>query len=268
MNSLRELQASCHRAFTGTDPTALEDLVHDKGIPPQQRIAVYRNNHREIYRKALSASYPVVERLAGEDCLAGLAHQYSRQHPSRCGDMQRFGARFAAFLERTYGNSQFRYLSDVAELEWALEEVHLEPDEPRLHIKQLQKFADGDYGNLVFEVCRAVRLLSSRFPVLAIWRANQPGSDARVDLNQGGQHVAVVRRGNDLQMHLLEANTFALVSELARGTRLADAWQPRTTETGESDAGAAQDLAGALQTILSLGLVAGVSPAGPPSTLP
>ena len=261
MNSLRDLQATCYRAFTD-DSSVLLALVRNNGIAPDRRVEVYRNNHREIYRKTLAASFPVVERLVGEACLAGLAREYTRKHPSRSGDLQQYGKNFPAFLESSYGNTRFRYLPDVATLEWALEEVHLEPDEPALAISEFGRFREDDYGNLVFVARRAVRLLRSRYPIFSIWRANQPGSDDRVDLDRGGEAVAVARSGSDLQVHKLDRPSFCLAAELARGSRLEDAWQPTDGEPETDNNGAAPDLAAALQTILSLGLFAGVSAAG------
>lgn len=261
MNSLRDLQATCYQAFTD-DSRVLLALVRDNGVAPDQRVEVYRNNHREIFRKALAASFPVVERLVGEACFAGLAREYTRRHPSRSGDLQRYGESFPAFLEETYGDTRFRYLPDVAALEWALEEVHLDPDEPPLAVSEFGRFGEDDYGNLVFVARRAVRLLRSRYPVFSIWRANQSGSENRVDLDRGGEQVAIARRGNDLQVHKLDRPTFRLAAELARGSRLEDAWQPIDGEPGRDNDGAAPDLAAALQTILSLGLLAGVSAVG------
>ena len=263
MNSLRDLQASCYRAFTD-DSSVLPAFVRDNGVSPEQRVGVYRNNHREIFRKALSASFPVVERLVGEACFAGLAREYTREHPSRSGDLQRYGENYPAFLERTYGDTRFRYLPDVASLEWALEEVHLDRDEPPLGLSGLSRFNEDDYGNLVFTVRRAVRLLRSRFPVFSIWRANQPGGNERIDLDRGAENVAVARRGNAVEVHALDRAAFCLAVELAGGVRLEDAWRPSGRLPGGGDIGAAPDLAGALQTILSLGLLSGVTAAGAP----
>ena len=264
MNSLRDLQTTCYQAFTNNDSTVLLPMVRDNGVAAEQRVAIYQNNYREIYRKTLAASFPVIEGLVGEACFEGLASKYTRTHPSRCGDLQRFGEDFPAFLDRTYGDSRFRYLPGVSELEWALEEVHLERDELPLAISEFVRFNEDDYGNLVFTARRAVRLLQSRYPVLSIWQANQPGSTAHVDLNRGGENVAVIRRGNDLQMHLLDEATFSLASELTLGAPLEDAWQPRDLALEGDDIVAAPNLASALQTVLSLGLLAEVSTAGSP----
>lgn len=267
MNSLRNLQQACFRAFSNGDPALLLPMVRSGGVAPEQRVEVYRNNYREIYRKALAASFPVIHRLVGESCFAGLARAYTREHPSRCGDIQHFGTNFAAFLEHTYDDTGFRYLSSVADLEWALEEIHLEPDERPLAIVELQKFSADDYCNLVFRVRRAVRLVKSGFPIHAIWRANQPGNNDRVDLDRGRENVAVARQGDDLQLHLLDDDTFALAVELARGVRLEDAWTPDAGVSREIARHAAPDLGAALRTIMNLGLLADVAASDPPTVM-
>ena len=261
MNSLRDLQAACYQAFTD-DSGVLLAQVRNNGVAPDHRVGVYRNNHREIFKKALAASFPVVDRLVGEACFAGLAREYTRKHPSRSGDLQRYGENYPAFLERTYGDTPFRYLPDVASLEWALEEVHLDPDEPPLAISDLGRFEQDDFANLVFVKRRAVRLLRSRYPVFSIWRANQSESDVRVDLDRGRENVAIVRRGDDLEVNRLDRATWRLATELTRGSRLEDAWHPLDGEPEKDNIEAAPDLAAALQTILSLGLLAEVSAAG------
>ena len=260
MNSLRELQEACYRAFAHGDSTALLPAVRGNGIAPELRIEVYRNNSREIFRKTLTASFPVVERLVGESCFSGLAREYARQRPSQCGDLQRYGAWFAEFLDAIYADSRFRYLSDVARLEWALEEVHLEPDEPPVELAALSEFSPEQYDNLVFAVRRAIRLVGSRFPILSIWRANQPGNDSRVDLDGGGENAFVTRQGNDMGLGRLDDDAFMLALALARGRRLADAWNPRA----DAAAGDAPDLAAALGAILDSGLFAGVAAADSP----
>lgn len=268
MNSLRSLQQACFRAFSNDDPVRLLPMVRSGGVAPEQRVEVYRNNYRETYRKALAASFPVIHRLVGESCFAGLSRAYTREHPSRCGDMQHFGTNFAAFLGRTYGDTGFRYLSCVADLEWALEEIHLEPDERPVAIAELQQFSADDYCYLVFRGRRAVRLVKSSFPILTIWKANQPDNNDRVDLDLGRENVAVVRQGDDLQMHQVDDDTFALASKLARGVCLEDAWTPRAGESGETGRHAAPDLGVALRTILSLGLLADVSAPGQTTVIP
>ena len=63
MSSLRELQEHCYRAFVLGDSAALQPTVRNNEVSAEHRIQVYQNNARETFRKALLASFPVIERL-------------------------------------------------------------------------------------------------------------------------------------------------------------------------------------------------------------
>jgi len=266
MNSLRELQENCYQAFVLGATDSLAPHVRNNGIAAKDRIQVYENNARETYRKTLLASYPVVARLGGEEFLRGLALKYMREQPSRCGDLQKFGANFPDFLHALYAASDFAYLPDVARLEWALEEVHLEPNEKIINVSDLAQVAAEDHPRLIFEIRRGLRLVSSRYPILTIWRANQPGEDADVDLSVGGEHVAVLRRGDDLEMHPLDDSSYALLSQLAEGSTLETTFDLLRISSGsDTDDEDEPALAAALHSVMSLGLLSGFTVAEPPT---
>jgi len=264
MNSLRELQECCYRAFVLGESDDLRRAVRTNDVAAEHRIQIYQNNARETFRKTLVASYPVVERLVGEECFSGLALKYMREHPSRSGDLQKFGATFPNFLAEIYASTRFAYLANVGHLEWALEEVHLEPDEGILDASELSSVPPEDHPTLVFRVRKAVRLLRSPYPVLSIWRANQSDNDASVDLDQGGECVAVLRRGDDLEMHLLDADAFTLASGFADGGSLQEACDSLADGFEADNDDAVPDLATALQSVIGLGLLTSFSVTTPP----
>ena len=68
----------------------------------------------------------------------------------RCGDLQRFGCRFPAYLEHCYANSEYDYLPDVARLEWACEEVRTSPDAGSLNLGGLAGIPQERYPELGF----------------------------------------------------------------------------------------------------------------------
>lgn len=221
MSSLRELQSLCYRAFLLEESAPLAaELSDTAAIPNSARIAVYQNNARETFRKTLARVYPVIERLVGDDCFRGLAHGYMLDHPSVSGDLQRFGAAFADHLAAHYDATEFAYLPAVARLEWAIEEVLLEPEPEPRSLEHLAGVDPERFGELVFTPAPGVRFVGSRYPILTIWSANQPGRQPAVDLERDGEQVAVKRAGTDATMRRLDGATFALATALATGATL------------------------------------------------
>lgn len=225
MTSLRELEQRCYRAFLLDETEPLLPLVVSGTIPAAARVAVYQNNARELFRKTLASSYPVIERLVGEACFRSLARKYMREQPSQSGDLQHFGRGFAAFLHDEYAATEFAYLPDVARLEWAVEEVLLAPQPGRaLELSSLDTVPAEQHANIAFELGESVRLVGSRYPVFDIWRANQAGAESAVDLATGAQHVVVRRNGVHADIEPMEPAAFELAAALSRGAVLGEAF--------------------------------------------
>lgn len=221
MLSLRELQLRFVAAlYEGNDAIVAGELGGE-GISASARIGVYRNNLREGFIKALALDYPVVEKLVGTEFFRQTALDFQLQHPSSAGDLARAGAPFADYLRRRFSDGDFGWLPDVAALEWALQCVAIAPECEAVPIAALGDIPPDRYEDLVFDPAPATRLVESRFPVVRIWQTNQPQAAAEsVDLDSGGDHVLVRRRGDELEFVRLSAADFTFARMLARRTPL------------------------------------------------
>ena len=221
MLSLRELQLRFVAAlYEGTDAVAVPCIEGD-AADGAARLAVYRNNLREGFIKTLALEFPVVERLVGEAFFRRTALDYQLQHPSRHGDLTHVGEPFAEYLRGRFGAGEYAWLPDVAALEWALQEVAVAAGAPGLDVAALAGVPPHRYQDLVFEPHPATRLIDSPFPVVRIWQTNQPDAPAEsVDLDAGGDHVLVRRRGDELEFVRLTIADFTFARMLARRTPL------------------------------------------------
>jgi Putative DNA-binding domain len=195
------------------------------GLEPAARLRVYRNNSREGFVTTLRAAYPVLERLVGEDYFRQLASTYREQFPSPSGNLHHVGERLPGFLARRYAATEFAYFADVARLEWALQEVLVAADHPPLDAARLQSVPADEFARLSFVLHPAAHLVSSPFPVVTIWSANQPGADPgqTIDLGSGAEHVLLLRTRDDVRFERLDAAQFAFLACLQRGATLVDA---------------------------------------------
>src|SRR6476660_2157953 len=122
MPSLRDLQRRLAAALISGERGPMQ--VHLSGAREPDAaasLAVYRNNVFSNYRKALRDDYPAILALVGERFFDQACDAYARAHPSRSGDLNEFGAAFAAFLQQWQPAQQLSYLCDVARLEWAIQ---------------------------------------------------------------------------------------------------------------------------------------------------
>ena len=100
MPSLSELQRGFAAAIIFGDRSVMRGLgIVGDSIDPADRIAIYRNNVLANYRKALAATYPVVQALVGRAFFGAAVEVFVRAHPSRRGDINRYGGELAEFLQ-------------------------------------------------------------------------------------------------------------------------------------------------------------------------
>jgi hypothetical protein len=226
MLMLRDLQrAFVQGTLSDSAPASICAQIIGDGIAPQRRLAIYRNNAVEGFLKTLQATFPTIVRLSGEDWFRQVGRQYMRRYPSRSGNMHYVGENFASFLEAQLAGSGYEYFADVARLEWAYQEVLVAADHPTFDLSALALVSPADCGALTFSTHPAMRLLHSRFPVLAIWRTNQPAaaSDEPIALDQGPSSVLLIRRADHVELRELPPAEFALLAALMRGESLQQA---------------------------------------------
>jgi hypothetical protein len=215
--ALGELQAEFRAALLGGDAHAAVQAVRSDGLPAAARLAIYRHHVVTTLTAALESTYPVVARLVDARFFRYAADRYIREEPPAGPCLFEYGATFADFLARFRAARSLAYLPDVARLEWAMnvalharEAVPIEPDALRL----LPAVA----------LHPSVTLLSSPWPVDAIWRTNQPDADdGRVDLDGGGVHLQVWRDGDDVVLRALSIAEHAFRATLAARGCLATA---------------------------------------------
>ena len=255
MPRLPELQLRFVAALFGGSRDSLAPWVVDDGIDGEARIGIYRNNVRAGFAKTLVLEFPVIERLVGSGYWRQLASEFQAAHPSRSGNLHHIGAPFAAFLRRRFGATPYAYLADVAELEWAYQEALVAADAPPLDVGPLQSLAPEQYPQLVFTLHPACRLIRTEYPVISIWRANQPDVlvPETIDLRSAADLILVRRAAASIDFIALPAGQFAFLQALSRSAPLGEAIEAALAVDAAFDAGQA------LRRCVVLGTLTGAS---------
>ena len=227
MPSLRELQIGFATALFNPGANRAAPGIRARGISPATRLGFYRTNVFENYRKALAATYPAVEQLVGTGFFSRLAQEYARRYRSRSGDVGRHGGQFPEFLREHACARELPYLSDVARLEWCIEESFNEADTAPLSLHRLAAVPPEQCVALRFALAPACRLISSAFPIDRIWQACQPGADegVQVNLDRGGVNLLVRRDGFAVATDAVEPAEFAMLTMLATGHGFGEAFE-------------------------------------------
>lgn len=224
MTSLREFQQHFARALLDDAAPAddLHGIIAGRGLAPERRVQVYRNNMRASLAAALADTYPAVAALVGESFFRMLAYRYIAHEPPVRGALLDFGADFAPFAGRLPETRSLPWLEDMGRLEWARHLVFHAAEALPITPGALTGVDPDLHGDLVFELHPASGTVDSKYPLTAIWNLAMSGGDGPdVDLDGGPEYLLVARRNLEIEFQRLDAAGFAFVASMARGNTLA-----------------------------------------------
>ena len=190
-------------------------------------LQAYRANGQALAERALSAAYPVVAQMIGEQSFASLARHFWRLYPPHCGDMAEWGGDLAGFLDAAPQLADEPFLGDVARIEWALHRAGTAHD-ARPSLTSLALLGTDDAARVALTLSPGVAVLDSAYPVVSLVNAhllNQPTlADAAALLQSGiAEHALVWRQGFKPHLRGSSAAEYALVRALQSGLSLDDA---------------------------------------------
>ncbi|PQV54596.1 DNA-binding domain-containing protein [Paraburkholderia sp. BL21I4N1] len=219
--SLESLQRLFAESLETAQRPVLAQLRTDAALQ-KARIDLYRNNVRSHRRDALASAYPVLLALVGETYFNALSKAYAHDHPSRSGDLNRFGAALPEFIERYETDPQYRYFADLTRLEWSLHVAHYAADATTLTQAEWAAIRPDDLLDARLAIHPACALIASRHAIADIWKAHQPGGSfpTRID---SPSYALVVRPRWHPNVLVQSAAAHAAFGALQRGATLDEA---------------------------------------------
>jgi Putative DNA-binding domain len=243
--SLREFQTAM-RAQLLNDSNPVAAAIVAAALAPADRVSIYRNTSRVALTNALRLNYPAVQQLVGEDFFAAAADIFITSDPPRMAWLDFYGAEFPEFLGEFAPAASLRYLSDVARLERAVSRALHAADCETVTPAQLASIDPAAAGRICFTPHPSIGLLSSDYPVDAIWRAVLASDDAAiaaVDLGAGPVWLVVERNANSLEVTRIDEQRWRFAEALFAGEPLAAALE--TADSSDAPAWLAAHLAAA-----------------------
>lgn len=151
----------------------------DKDISPaySKGLQVYRNNLLMTAKRSLALTYPVIEKMLGDDAMLILARDLLKLSPPVSGIWAEWGGQLAALIAKTSLIEDYPFLVDVARLEWCIHQSSRSSYLP-LETATLTKLSSENTDSLKFIVASSLSLLRSSFPIDDFWYAHQPEGES------------------------------------------------------------------------------------------
>jgi hypothetical protein len=209
--------------------------------PEDRGVGVYRNNYRGNLHDTLTGAYPVLRQLVGEEFFRLLAKRFIERHPSRSGNLHQYGSEMAEFLTHFENTQHLAYLPDMARLEWAYHRAYFADDVSPFDLTRLTSISPESYGALRWRLHPSCTLLTTAYPVAAIWRAHQDAANAdfNIDLASGGDSLLVCHKDLNVEIIDVASATLHWLEQLQRGISVGAATEATLSAYAEFDVAAA-----------------------------
>lgn len=193
--------------------------------PPSEGFGIYHFHRRANFAQALALTFPVVERLVGEEFFRQLAALHQKHQPSRSGDLQPAGAAFASTLRRHWPAGDYVWIADVAEIEWAWQQAFVAADAPCIEVTALAARPENLWPDLRLTLHPSLALLESPWPARSIWEAHRDRSaaPAEIRLDRGAERTRVSREQGVVTVRPCTPGSWVWLRALAAGASLAEA---------------------------------------------
>lgn len=262
------LRAPEARKLYDVDARSLDRVIlPSRALTSEQRLSIYANMY--IWRLAdiMAEEYPSVHALAGPKRFYRLAVSYLDRHPSRSWNLNRLSAKFPRFLREEARVSRRELLADVALVERTMEEVFDSPCGTRLRPQDIADVPREQWGESRFTLDPSVRLLTLSYPVDDVIAAVRTDRAPKVP-RRADSWMIVYRRDFRVWRAPLTRERFTLLSSLARGKRLIQAFSRCASLPGFDAEAFMADLPGFFRRWASEGIFVGIDAGNPAKRAP
>ena len=143
-------------------------------VPSRSRAGVqtYQNNLLMTAARALTITYPVIEKMLGAEAIRVLAKSLLDMKPPSSGDWAEWGGDLADALTLTPIIQDYPYLYGMAKLEWKLHQVGRSKDQT-INLASINRLTDNDLSGVWIQLVDALSLQKSTYPLDILWKAHQ-----------------------------------------------------------------------------------------------
>ena len=250
-------RAFAARVLTGDDAI----LAHVNDSSCEQRTVlmhVYEHAYGARLAEILEGDFEKLHAALGQDAFLEMAAGYVAASPSRHPNARYLGQHLPAFLAETSPWRETPWLAELAALEWAMGEVFVAEDPPRMAIEAMAALHPQDWPYLRFHMASDARRIETAQGGPEAWLALEVDTDpnpAAAKVADTPQSWLVWRQDAQANFRAFEPPEAWAYDQAGQGARFADLCEGLIEWTSAEQA--ATLMAGYLHHWITAGLISG-----------
>lgn len=223
MRALDILQCEFSAALMDPGMPIPESILGRNDCADKARFAVYRNNVAIALLDTLSARYPVVQRLVGDEFFSAMARAYIAVRRPATAVLIEYGSDFPSFVANFEAAQDLPYLCDMARLENAWWQSYHAPDVKPLDFSSVATLDPVILATALFALHPSLSLIQSEWPIASMWAAHQANDMPSSPARWNGECAVVLRPDAEVAIYPAHCAALVLTERLAAGLTLIDA---------------------------------------------
>jgi hypothetical protein len=185
--------------------------------------------------EVLVARFPVIRRLVGDESFRAMAGRFIISEPPRSATLLHYGETFPRFLRRLGDTATIEYVADIAELEMARGKAYHAAGALPVGAQAVSSLRPEMYKRRRLVLHPSVFLVSSRFPIVTIWKNNQSDGENAMIERWRAECALVVRPFLEVAVQCLSCGGHAFINALSEGHTMATAIEAGKAVTPDFD---------------------------------
>lgn len=217
-------------------------IVPSRTLTPAQRIDIYAGMYHYRLRDVLLKDFPACAHAMRERVWLREVNAYIRKHPSRHQNLNHFNAAFPGWLKTRRGLKHYKFLSELASLEWSMVcAVHARTSQ-KPDVGPLRTLTPAEWERVTFRAAPSFELFAFEYPVNAWLQAFREDKSPGIPRRRRSW-TAVHRQDYTVWRSTLSKPMYHMLHALRRGEPLVAAVE----QTLETRAIGSRALAGNIQ---------------------
>lgn len=204
---------------TGIASEDLIDQIKGSELDAEEKLSIYKNNIRENLTGSLRVSYPLTEKLIGDQFFEYIASKYVFKNLPDSGCLLNYGRTFSDFLNAAEELNNYKFVPEFAKLEWKINDVHNEVEDQPLTASDLQAMIDQ--GKMpILRVRKCIRTIASKYNIDELWDVLKNDKEVK-DYFKIESEIAlyflVVKFDYETEFFPLEKKEFKVINRILSG---------------------------------------------------
>ncbi len=197
------------------DPEFLEQFENNH-IPVLERIKVYHNNVIGSLSEALRATFPIVEKIVGDDFMKMMTSEFVFDNPPQNASLYQYGQEFDNFIKSYEPAKSLPYLPDIARFEWAINQSYYATNDKALRADELSQIPSEKLEDIKLPLRKSANLFESDYPILQIRDfCLSDGEGQSPDMNKGYNiKLLIIRPNLEVNIAPLKNEEFLMLKQL------------------------------------------------------